>query len=150
MDKIVIEGGKPLKGVVSISGAKNAALPVMAACLLTGGWHRLERIPRLRDIQTIRRIMSNLGVVFREDGGALHINSDNLTNYQAPYDLVKTMRASILLLGPLLARCGRAKISLPGGCAIGQDRSICTSRRSWPWALIYIWTMGTSMPRQRG
>ena len=119
MDKIVIEGGKPLKGAVSISGAKNAALPVMAACILTGGWHRLKRIPRLRDIQTIQRIMSNLGVVFREDGGTLHINSDNLTNYQAPYDLVKTMRASILLLGPLLARCGRAKISLPGGCAIG-------------------------------
>jgi len=119
MDKIIIEGGHPLKGTVRISGAKNAALPVMAACLLTGGWHRLKRIPRLRDIQTIQRIMSNLGVVFRGDGGAIEVNSDNLTDYRAPYDLVKTMRASILLLGPLLARCGRAKISLPGGCAIG-------------------------------
>ena len=119
MDKIIIEGGRPLKGTVRISGAKNAALPVMAACLLTGGWHRLKRIPRLRDIQTIQRIMSNLGVVFREDGGTIEVNSDNLTDYRAPYDLVKTMRASILLLGPLLARCGRAKISLPGGCAIG-------------------------------
>jgi UDP-N-acetylglucosamine 1-carboxyvinyltransferase len=119
MDKIVIEGGNPLKGAVIISGAKNAALPAMAACLLTGGWHRLKRIPRLRDIQTIRRIMTNLGVAFREAGHAVEVNADNLTGYQAPYELVKTMRASILLLGPLLARCGKAKISLPGGCAIG-------------------------------
>jgi len=108
-----------LKGTVSISGAKNAALPIIAACLLTGGWHRLERIPQLRDIHTIKRIMRNLGTDFREEGGTLYVNSDNLTSYQAPYDLVKTMRASILLLGPLLARCGKAKISLPGGCAIG-------------------------------
>jgi UDP-N-acetylglucosamine 1-carboxyvinyltransferase len=119
MDKIVIEGGNPLSGSVRISGAKNAALPILAASLLTGGWHRLKRIPRLRDIQTIQRIMSDLGVVFREEEGALNVNSDNLTGYQAPYELVKTMRASILLLGPLLARCGRAEISLPGGCAIG-------------------------------
>ena len=120
MDKILIEGGKPLKGTVSVSGAKNAALPVLAACLLTGGWHRLKRVPQLRDIRTIRRIMTDLGGAFRDDGrGALEVNSDNLTGYEAPYDLVKTMRASILLLGPLLARCGRAKISLPGGCAIG-------------------------------
>lgn len=120
MDKILIEGGKPLKGTVSVSGAKNAALPVLAACLLTGGWHRLKRVPQLRDIRTIRRIMTDLGGAFRDDGGGtLEVNSDNLTGYEAPYDLVKTMRASILLLGPLLARCGRAKISLPGGCAIG-------------------------------
>jgi len=120
MDKILIEGGKPLKGTVSVSGAKNAALPVLAACLLTGGWHRLKRVPQLRDIRTIRRIMTDLGGAFRDDGsGTLEVNSDNLTGYEAPYDLVKTMRASILLLGPLLARCGRAKISLPGGCAIG-------------------------------
>ncbi|MFO7601229.1 MAG: UDP-N-acetylglucosamine 1-carboxyvinyltransferase [Candidatus Desulfacyla sp.] len=119
MDKIVIEGGRPLKGAVSISGAKNAALPVMAACLLTGGRHRLKRIPQLRDIRTLRGIMTDLGAAFSEDGGALDVNSDNLTGYEAPYELVKTMRASILLLGPLLARCGRARISLPGGCAIG-------------------------------
>ena len=119
MDKIVIEGGHPLKGTVRISGAKNAALPAMAACLLTGGWHRLNRIPRLRDIRTIQRIMTNLGATFRETEDALEVNADNLTGSQAPYDLVKTMRASILLLGPLLARIGRARISLPGGCAIG-------------------------------
>lgn len=120
MDRLIIEGGRPLKGGVEISGAKNAALPAMAASLLTGGWHCLERIPRLRDINTIKRIMSKLGTVFREENShALEINSDNLTCFEAPYELVKTMRASILLLGPLLARYGRAKISLPGGCAIG-------------------------------
>ncbi|MCP4681400.1 MAG: UDP-N-acetylglucosamine 1-carboxyvinyltransferase [Desulfobacterales bacterium] len=119
MDKIVIEGGKPLQGTVRISGAKNAALPVMAACLLTGGTHRLRRIPQLKDIKTIKSIMSKLGVTFRRETGVLEVNSDNLASYEAPYDLVKTMRASILLLGPLLARLGKARISLPGGCAIG-------------------------------
>jgi len=115
----VIQGGNPLKGAVAISGAKNAALPALAACLLTGGWHRLMRIPRLRDIRTIQRIMTDLGTDFREEGGALEVNTDRLSGHEAPYELVKTMRASILLLGPLLARCGRARISLPGGCAIG-------------------------------
>ncbi|MBU0732547.1 MAG: UDP-N-acetylglucosamine 1-carboxyvinyltransferase [Proteobacteria bacterium] len=119
MDKIIIKGGKPLSGMVNISGAKNAALPIIAACLLAGGWHRLKRIPQLRDIRTIKSIMSELGTDFREEDGELEVNSDNLTSYKAPYELVKTMRASILLLGPLLARCGKAKISLPGGCAIG-------------------------------
>lgn len=119
MDKIIIEGGTPLKGSVKISGAKNAALPAIAASLLTGGWHRLKRIPQLRDINTIKSIMSKFGTVFREENDILEINSDNLTSFEAPYELVKTMRASILLLGPLLARYGKAKISLPGGCAIG-------------------------------
>jgi len=102
-----------------MSGAKNAALPVLAACLLTGGWHRLKGIPNLRDVHTIKLIMSRLGVVFQEENESLAVNSDDLHKYVAPYDLVKTMRASILLLGPLLARLGRARISLPGGCAIG-------------------------------
>ncbi|MFH1481407.1 MAG: UDP-N-acetylglucosamine 1-carboxyvinyltransferase [Pseudomonadota bacterium] len=119
MDKIVIVGGNSLKGSVNISGAKNAALPIIAACLLTGGWHRLYQIPRLRDIQTIREIMSRMGVLFRDEDGGLSVNSENLTEGEASYDLVKTMRASILLLGPLLARSGRAKMSMPGGCAIG-------------------------------
>jgi len=120
MEKIVIEGGYSLKGTVTISGAKNAALPILAASLLTGGWHRLSHVPRLKDIQTIQMIMSNLGVNFREEeDGELHVNSDNVREYEAPYNLVKTMRASILLLGPLLARLGKARISLPGGCAIG-------------------------------
>lgn len=119
MDKIIIEGGKLLKGTVRVSGAKNAALPVLAACILTGGWHSLQNIPHLKDIETIKSIMSKLGVVFRAGEEGLEINSDNLTDYEAPYDLVKTMRASVLLLGPLLARYGKARISLPGGCAIG-------------------------------
>jgi len=119
MDRILIEGGYPLKGSVRVSGAKNAALPVIAACLLTGGWHRLKRIPNLRDVHTIKLIMSRMGVVFREENGGLAVNSEHLDKYIAAYELVKTMRASILLLGPLLARLGRARISLPGGCAIG-------------------------------
>ena len=119
MQKILIEGGSSLKGIVKISGAKNAALPVIASCLLTGGWHKIHNVPDLRDIQTIKRIMQGIGVIFRDEGNTLYINSDNLNKYEAPYDLVKTMRASILLLGPLVARLGKAKISLPGGCAIG-------------------------------
>lgn len=119
MDKIVIEGGNTLQGSVKISGAKNAALPAMAACLLTGGWHHLQRIPRLRDIQTIEVILSKMGATFRKENGTLSINTDGLNDCEAPYELVRTMRASILILGPLLARVGKARISLPGGCAIG-------------------------------
>ena len=119
MDKIVLEGGIPLKGTVKVSGAKNAALPIVAACLLAGGWHHLTRVPHLKDIQTIKAIMSGMGVVFQEKEGVLHINSDDLREDEASYDLVKTMRASILLLGPLLSRLGKARISMPGGCAIG-------------------------------
>ncbi len=119
MDKIIIEGGTPLNGEVTLSGSKNAALPILSACLLTGGWHSLHNIPALRDIWTIKKILSNLGVVFEEDGQALRVNSDDVNSHVAPYQLVKTMRASILVLGPLLSRLGKAKISLPGGCAIG-------------------------------
>ena len=119
MDKIVIEGGNTLRGSVKISGAKNAALPAIAACLLTGGWHQLQRIPRLRDIQTIEVILSKMGATFRKENGTLSINTDGLNDCEAPYELVRTMRASILILGPLLARVGKARISLPGGCAIG-------------------------------
>ncbi|UCG66076.1 MAG: UDP-N-acetylglucosamine 1-carboxyvinyltransferase [Deltaproteobacteria bacterium] len=119
MDKIIIEGGTPLTGEVTLSGSKNAALPILSACVLTGGWHTLHNIPALRDIWTIKKILSNLGVVFEEDGQTLRVNSDNLKSHVAPYQLVRTMRASILVLGPLLSRLGKAKISLPGGCAIG-------------------------------
>lgn len=119
MDKIVIEGGTPLKGTVKLSGAKNAALPVIAACILTGGWHRIRNVPHLKDIHTIKLIMSKMGVVFKEDENVLSVNSESINEYEASYDLVRTMRASILLLGPLLACLGKAKISMPGGCAIG-------------------------------
>ena len=119
MEKMVIEGGRPLRGAVSVSGAKNAALPIMAGCLLGGGRHVLRNVPRLRDISTIVRIMEQLGVRFDEGEDFLGVDASDLSGYEAPYDLVRTMRASILLLGPLLARKGKARISLPGGCAIG-------------------------------
>lgn len=119
MDKILIQGGERLKGAVKVSGAKNAALPVMAACILTEGWHELKNIPRLKDTQTIKLIMSRMGVLFEEKDGVLSVNTQKIRDCQASYDLVKTMRASILLLGPLVARLRRARISLPGGCAIG-------------------------------
>jgi UDP-N-acetylglucosamine 1-carboxyvinyltransferase len=120
MEKMLIQGGSPLKGTVKVSGAKNAALPAIAACLLTGGWHRISRVPKLKDIETIKKIMSKMGVLFRqEEEGVLSINSESMTRSVAPYDLVRTMRASILLLGPLLARLNEATISMPGGCAIG-------------------------------
>lgn len=119
MDKLLIKGGKPLKGEVEISGAKNAALPVMAASLLASGKNILKRIPDLRDVRTMGRLLSNMGAVFEYRSGAAAINSSNINNLEAPYELVKTMRASVLVLGPLIARFGKAKVSLPGGCAIG-------------------------------
>jgi UDP-N-acetylglucosamine 1-carboxyvinyltransferase len=120
MDKIRIQGGIPLKGKVVLSGAKNAALPIMSAVLLTDGWVTLSNLPVLRDIQTEKKLLSSLGAFF-EDGpeAALRINASKIDRFQAPYDLVKTMRASFLVLGPLVARFGRARVSLPGGCAIG-------------------------------
>ncbi len=118
MDKIVIEGGKPLYGDVQISGAKNAALPVMAAALLTEGTNTFHNIPDLVDIKTIKKLLRNMGAEIDGDE-VCRINADKITGCDAPYDLVKTMRASILVLGPLVARMGVARVSLPGGCAIG-------------------------------
>jgi UDP-N-acetylglucosamine 1-carboxyvinyltransferase len=120
MDKIRIKGGVPLKGQVTLSGAKNAALPIMSAALLTDGWSTLSNLPALRDIQTEKKLLSFLGASFEEGPEAtLRINGSKIEDFEAPYDLVKTMRASILVLGPLVARFGRARVSLPGGCAIG-------------------------------
>jgi UDP-N-acetylglucosamine 1-carboxyvinyltransferase len=119
MNKIIIEGGISLNGGVNISGSKNAALPAIASCILAGGWHRVHNVPILKDIMTIKMIMSRMGLDFKEENNILSVNSDNIKEYEASYELVKTMRASILLLGPLLARMGRARISMPGGCAIG-------------------------------
>lgn len=118
MDKIVINGGKPLHGDVQISGAKNAALPVMAAALLTEGTNTFHNIPDLVDIKTIKKLLKNMGLQIEGEETCL-INADKITSCDAPYDLVKTMRASILVLGPLVARMGVARVSLPGGCAIG-------------------------------
>jgi len=119
MDKIIIEGGKPLHGEVRISGAKNAALPLIAATLLAPGWHVIHNVPDLRDTRTMLALLESMGVVWKREGSTLKINSDKLVNFEASYDLVKTMRASVLVLGPLLARLGQARVSLPGGCAIG-------------------------------
>jgi UDP-N-acetylglucosamine 1-carboxyvinyltransferase len=123
MDKLVIRGGNPLLGTVRISGAKNAALPCMAAALLTDEPVILENIPQVRDIETTRRLLAAMGAeVELGYGRAQHrttICARNLTAPEASYELVKTMRASTLVLGPLVARCGRARVSLPGGCAIG-------------------------------
>ena len=103
MDKIVIEGGRPLHGTVQTSGAKNAALPLLAATLLTGGVHRLRNIPHLRDIRTTKTLLYHLGATF-EEGDPLSIHTETVDDYEVPYDLVKTMRASVLVLGPLVAR----------------------------------------------
>jgi UDP-N-acetylglucosamine 1-carboxyvinyltransferase len=119
MEKLIIEGGRPLFGTVRISGAKNAALPLIAATLLAEGVHTLTNVPDLRDTRTILRLLESLGITWERQGATLRIDSTNLTYSEASYDLVKTMRASVLVLGPLLARLGKAKVSLPGGCAIG-------------------------------
>jgi UDP-N-acetylglucosamine 1-carboxyvinyltransferase len=119
MDKLLITGGRPLQGSVPISGAKNAALPVMAATLLVPGVHRLRNVPRLRDTRTFARVLELLGAKVAFDGNLCSIDSTGVNSVEAPYELVKTMRASIYVLGPLLARFGAAKVSLPGGCAWG-------------------------------
>jgi UDP-N-acetylglucosamine 1-carboxyvinyltransferase len=119
MDKLIIKGGRPLEGTVRISGAKNAALPVMAATLLAPGVHRLRNVPRLRDTRTFARVLELLGAKPLFEGNLLTIDTRGVNSVEAPYELVKTMRASIYVLAPLLARFGRAKVSLPGGCAWG-------------------------------
>ncbi|MFZ1364968.1 UDP-N-acetylglucosamine 1-carboxyvinyltransferase [Brachymonas denitrificans] len=121
MDKLLIRGGKPLHGEIAISGAKNAALPEMCAALLTADPVKLTNVPRLRDVSTMRKLLANMGVAIELHGerGGITFEARDPVNPEAPYELVKTMRASVLALGPLLARTGRAKVSLPGGCAIG-------------------------------
>ena len=121
MDSLIIRGGNRLKGELTASGAKNAALPILAATLLTSGACSLRSVPVLRDITTMLTLLASLGAktARRQDGEVL-IESDSVQEFTAPYDLVKTMRASILVLGPLLARYGQARVSFPGGCAIGS------------------------------
>ena len=120
MDQLVIQGGKPLAGEVTVSGAKNAALPLMAAALLTEERLHLSNVPRLMDVRTMGRILRHMGVEVTGDGTPdLHLQARAITRSEAPYDLVKTMRASVVVLGPLVARQGWARVSLPGGCAIG-------------------------------
>jgi UDP-N-acetylglucosamine 1-carboxyvinyltransferase len=118
VDKFVIKGGRKLQGEVRVSGSKNAALPLLASSLLCDGWNTYHNIPDLVDIKTIKKLLGNLGATL-EGGETLRINTGNLKRCEAPYNLVRTMRASVLVLGPLVARMGQARVSLPGGCAIG-------------------------------
>jgi UDP-N-acetylglucosamine 1-carboxyvinyltransferase len=119
VDKLRISGGGPLEGEVTVSGAKNAALPIMCAALLTSKPLALSNVPRLMDVSTMSRLLAQMGVAVDCASASMQLSAEKIANPSAPYDLVKTMRASVLVLGPLLARCGRAKVSLPGGCAIG-------------------------------
>ena len=119
MDRIIIQGNKPLSGTVKISGAKNAVLPVMAATLLAPGEFTIHKVPDLRDTRTMMKLLNMIGAATTFDNGTLTINSSAANNPEAPYDLVKTMRASFYVLGPLISRFGKVNVSLPGGCAWG-------------------------------
>jgi UDP-N-acetylglucosamine 1-carboxyvinyltransferase len=119
MDKLVIEGGARLSGAIPVSGAKNAALPILCASLLTPEPLRLTNVPQLNDVRTMRTLLRQMGVAQDGSGDGLTLQAERIDWPLAPYELVKTMRASILALGPLVARCGEARVSLPGGCAIG-------------------------------
>ncbi|WP_430432983.1 UDP-N-acetylglucosamine 1-carboxyvinyltransferase [Methyloversatilis sp.] len=119
MDKLLIEGGHRLHGEAEMSGAKNAALPILCAALLTREALTLTNVPQLNDIGTMLKLLAQMGVAVQRDGSTVTLDASGLNNPVAPYEMVKTMRASILVLGPLVARCGEARVSLPGGCAIG-------------------------------
>jgi UDP-N-acetylglucosamine 1-carboxyvinyltransferase len=119
LDKFEIQGGVPLEGDIAISGAKNSALPALAACLLTADPVVLDRVPPVRDIHTMEKLLEHAGARVAVEGGRVTVEGGVIEHPEAPYDLVKTMRASSLVLGPLVARCGRARVSIPGGCAIG-------------------------------
>ncbi len=122
MDKIVIKGGQRLKGEVRVSGAKNAALPILASAMLSSGTSTFRNVPKLMDIRTMSRLLGRMGATVEpadKSGYSLRVTTDSINAFEAPYELVKTMRASVLVLGPLVARHGQATVSLPGGCAIG-------------------------------
>ncbi|MRR57358.1 MAG: UDP-N-acetylglucosamine 1-carboxyvinyltransferase [Deltaproteobacteria bacterium] len=119
MDKLIIKGGKRLTGDVTVSGSKNAALPIFISTILAPGNHEIQNVPFLRDINTTIKVLESLGSTIEGNGNVVRIDTSRLSGHEATYDLVKTMRASVLVLGPLLARFGKARVSLPGGCAIG-------------------------------
>ena len=119
MDNLVVEGGVPLNGTIRVSGAKNAALPILSAALLTEGACTFRNVPRLRDIETMAALLRFMGAETEVNSPVVHVRTGTLKRTEAPYELVKQMRASVLVLGPLVARYGRARVSLPGGCAIG-------------------------------
>ncbi|MCL1825713.1 MAG: UDP-N-acetylglucosamine 1-carboxyvinyltransferase [Betaproteobacteria bacterium] len=119
MDKLLIEGGQRLTGEIAVSGAKNAALPILCAALLCAEPVTFTNVPQLKDVDTLLALLARMGVKIEREGGTVTLDASGLTDPVAPYEMVKTMRASILVLGPLAARCGQASVSLPGGCAIG-------------------------------
>jgi len=119
MDKIIVEGGRELHGEVSISGAKNAALPILASSILTDGVCTYHNVPALRDIQTIKELLTHFGSRVETSGNTIMVDAGGINTHLAPYELVRKMRASVLVLGPLVARLKKARVSLPGGCAIG-------------------------------
>src|SRR2546427_11916750 len=119
MDAIEITGGRPLSGEVQVSGSKNATLPQIAAALLAPGRSTFRGVPDLADIRTLGKLLGHMGARVERDGATVYVDADRVANPEAPYEMVKTMRASVLVLGPLVARFGRARVSLPGGCAIG-------------------------------
>jgi len=119
MDKLKIYGGKSLNGTVQVSGAKNASLPILISAILGSGKSHFERVPALQDIATTELVLNHLGLKSTFEKGVMTLDASKIMTVEAPYDLVRKMRASVLVLGPLLAREGRAKVSLPGGCAIG-------------------------------
>lgn len=120
MEKLIIEGGNRLEGKVSVSGAKNAVLPLMAACVLNSGLNTFTNVPDLADVRTMMKLLTMLGAEVNLENGKMSIDSSKINSFEAPYELVKTMRASVLVLGPLTVRFGKARVSLPGGCAIGE------------------------------
>lgn len=148
MDKLKIIGNGPLNGEIRVSGAKNAALPILCASLLTGDTMRFTNVPMLRDIATTQKLLQGMGVrVMTDNVHEMEITAGHLDSLVAPYDLVKTMRASILVLGPTLARFGEATVSLPGGCAIG-DRPVDQHIRAWwRWVPRSASSMAMSRPR---
>ena len=153
MDKLVVTGGARLSGEVAISGAKNAALPILCAALLAREPLELTNVPELNDIGTMLRLLEQMGVKVARDGHNVTLDASGLNNPVAPYEMVKTMRASILVLGPLVARCGEARVSLPGGCAIG-DRPVDLHLRgfkalgvqlAWRWTTYGDWLPGNEL-----
>lgn len=119
MDKIIVEGGRRISGEVTVGGAKNAALPILVSALLTEGWNTYANVPALMDVRSINSLLKNLGARVETEGNTVRIDAGGLRSHEAPYEIVRKMRASILVLGPLVARLKKARVSLPGGCAIG-------------------------------
>ena len=133
MDKIIIEGGRRLAGEVRISGAKNAALPILISSLLADGPNTYYNVPDLQDIESTKLLLSNLGGRIEAEADRVIIDTSGLSTYEAPYDVVRKMRASILVLGPLVARLKKARVSLPGGCAIGARPINLHLKGLLPW-----------------